>query len=236
MRRPLRYVRAVAGPPARSRVHETIFSTSIVMLVILIDMNGLATLLGGILATLRTGIARYAVGDSARAVLLNILAGRIARMAARFDRLFARWQSGTLPSQTGAPSRPARAGQLRPTSPPRLCLPTGRMWLFHVAQPPAALALSHLQHWMAHPDLPAFLEAAPHAGRLLRPLCRLVGLEAQPGVPAVLNLPAPPPFRPSPPPPPPHLGIIDPPEVAPRWTRWHWHRQLHGPPYSALRI
>ena len=202
-------------------------------------MNGLAPLLGGILAALRTGIARCAAGNPARAVLLDTLHRRIGRMAIRFERLFARWQAGTLPSQTGATPRPSRAGQTRPnraTRPPRDRFPSRRMWLFHVAQPLAAIALSHLQHWMAHPDLPAFLAAAPQAGRLLRPLCRLVGLEAQPGVPAVLKLPDPPPFRPSPPPPPPHLGIIDPPEVAQRWTRWHWQRQLHGPPYSALRI
>ena len=199
-------------------------------------MNGLAPLLGGILAVLRTGIARCAAGTPARAALLYAVANRVARLAARFDRLFARWQAGTLPSQTGATPRPSRAGRPGTPRPPRLRLPTGRMWLFHVAQPPAALALSHLQHWIAHPDLPAFLAAAPQAGRLLRPLCRLVGLEAQPGVPASLNLPEPPPFRPSPPPPPPHRGIIDPPEVAQRWTRWHWQRQLHGPPYSALRI
>ena len=199
-------------------------------------MNGLATLLGGILATLRTGIARYAVGDAARAVLLHSLAGRIARMAVRFDRLFARWQAGTLPSQTGAAPRPSRAGRPGTPRPPRLRLPTGRMWLFHVAQPPAALALSHLQHWMAHPDLPAFLAAAPQAGRLLRPLCRLVGLEAQPGVPAELNLPEPPPFRPSPPPPPPYLGIIDPPAFPAVINRWHWQRPGYNPGYPRVRI
>ena len=110
------------------------------------------------------------------------------------------------------------------------------MWLFHVAQPQAALALSHLQHWMAHPDLPAFLEAAPQAGRLLRPLCRLVGLEAQPGVPAELNLPAPPPFRPSPPPPAPNPGVIDPPSFPGVINRWHWERPGYTPCYPRVRI
>ena len=115
-------------------------------------------------------------------------------------------------------------------------MPSRRLWLFHVAQVPAAIALSHLQHWMAHPDLPAFLAAAPQAGRLLRPLCRLVGLEAQPGVPAELNLPEPPPFRPSPPPPAPYLGIIDPPSFPATINRWHWERPGYNPGYPRVRL
>ena len=202
-------------------------------------MNGLAPLLGGILAVLRTGIARCAAGNPASATLLDTLHRRIGRMAARFERLFARWQAGTLPSQTGATPRPSRAGQTRPnraTRPPRDRLPSRRLWLFHVAQPPAGIAQSHLRHWMAHPDLPAFLEAAPQAGRLLRPLCRLVGLDAQPGVPTELNLPEPPPFRPSPPAPAPYLGIIDPPSYPATINRWHWERPGYNPGYPKVRL
>ena len=62
-----------------------------------------------------------------------------------------------------------------------------------------------------------FLAAAPQAGRILRPLCRMLGIEASPDAPAELNLPKPPRFRPGPPPPPIYLGIIDPPEVQPHY-------------------
>jgi len=72
--------------------------------------------------------------------------------------------------------------------------------------------MSSLQHWMAHPEFRPFLAAAPQTGRILRPLCRLLGIEASPDVPAELNLPNPPPFRPAPPPPPPCFRIIDPPD------------------------
>ena len=65
------------------------------------------------------------------------------------------------------------------------------------------------------PAFVPFLAAAPQAGRILRPLCRMLGIDAEPDIPAELNLPKPPPFRPSPPLPPPYLGIIDP---TPDWS------------------
>ena len=53
------------------------------------------------------------------------------------------------------------------------------------------------------------------AGRMLRPLCHILGVTAAPELPAVLQLRPPPRFRPSPPPPPPYRGIEDPPEAPP---------------------
>ena len=185
-------------------------------------MDTLATLFGGILTALRAGLARHAGGQGARADRLMHLHRHLGRVVVRFERLFARFQAGTLPSQTGAKPRPSRAGQA-PTGGPaaeRIRLPSGRLWLVPLAQPPAAVAASHLRHWMAHPDVEKFLAAAPQAGRILRPLCRMLGIEASPDVPASLNLPPPPRFRPSPPPPPPCRGVIDPPEVVPLYRSW----------------
>ena len=186
-------------------------------------MNTLATLLGGILTALRAGLTRHAGSNGVDNALLTRVQNRISRLATRFESLFARFQAGTLPSQTGANPRPSRAKQPlngQPTIPrARIRFPSGRMWLLTAAQPPAALAASHLQHWMAHPDFRPFLAAAPQAGRILRPLCRMLGIEASPDLPAELNLPTPPPFRPSPPPPPPNRGIIDPPEASPLHDR-----------------
>ena len=187
-------------------------------------MHTLATLLIGTIAQLRQAIFRLAAREPARAPMLDLTAARLARIATRFQSLFARFQAGTLPSQTGAaplPSRPGqpRPGQPRPTHPSTPpSLPRGHGWLLRTPETlrlAVAAARAHVEHILARPDLPEFLAAAPQAGRLLRPLCHMLAIPAAPDVPAALALPKPPRFRPAPPQPPPHLGLLDPPEVQP---------------------
>ncbi|MCC6718802.1 MAG: hypothetical protein IT555_13035 [Acetobacteraceae bacterium] len=182
-------------------------------------MDTLATLLAATIAQLQQAILRLVAREPARMPILDLTAARLARIAARFQSLFARFQAGTLPSQTGAPPRPSRAGQPRPSpAKPPADLPRGHGWLLRASEtqrPAVAAARSLVQHILARPELPEFLAAAPQAGRLLRPLCRMLAIPASPDVPAALALPSPPRFRPAPPPPPPRLGIIDPPEVPP---------------------
>jgi hypothetical protein len=146
------------------------------MLVILTEMPTLATCFSLILAGLRAAIAPVAARDRARTTLLVLLWGRLARMATRFERLFARWRAGTLPRP-----RPARAGQ-RTRRQPHPHLPANPAWLVAMVRETAPMA-SQLQHLLAHPDIADFLAAAPQAGRILRPLCHMLGLPRPPALP-----------------------------------------------------
>ena len=55
-------------------------------------------------------------------------------------------------------------------------LPSGRGWLVRALGWEAAGFGSQLQALLAEPDLQALLTAAPAAGRILRPLCRMLGV------------------------------------------------------------
>ncbi len=90
-------------------------------------------------------------------------------MAARFAALFARWHAGTLPAP-----RLSRAGRPHSAKPiPRL--PAGRGSI-NRRIPEAAPCGGMIEILLHDPALPAFLAAAPQAGRILRPLCRMLGL------------------------------------------------------------
>jgi hypothetical protein len=53
------------------------------------------------------------------------------------------------------------------------------MWLVRQVQKSAAFG-SQLRHLLAtDPEIPAFLEACPQAGRILRPLCRALGFNPE---------------------------------------------------------
>jgi hypothetical protein len=98
---------------------------------------------------------------------------RLRRAAARFAALAARVRAGALPSP--APLRPRAASRpARPRPPHRL--PGGFAWLVRLA-PEAACFGGQLQHLLSDPEFAALLAAAPQMGRVLRPLCRMLGVD-----------------------------------------------------------
>ena len=137
-------------------------------------MPTLATRFRAILSILRTAIAPLVAYEHTRTAIFILLVNRIARVANRFDVLFAKWQTGTLPKpRRSRASQPARRHE-RPR------LPEGRAWLLHVTEHvrlAAAACGSQLQHQFADPDFKEFLQAVPQAGRILRPLCHMLGIE-----------------------------------------------------------
>ncbi|MCC6716387.1 MAG: hypothetical protein IT555_00740 [Acetobacteraceae bacterium] len=176
-------------------------------------MSSLATLFANILTGLRAAIGAHLGRDRTRADLFMLAWARIGRAAQRFQRLFDRWQAGALPRP-----RPSRAG--RPgTKREKPHFPTGRAWLVAAVGYQAAGHASQLQHFLARPDLADFLAAAPQAGRILRPLCRMLGLTP----PAMLALPIrPQPQAPQPQAPQPHASRPPPGETptAPRHGKY----------------
>ncbi len=157
---------------------------------------------------LRRAIAARGAGIGLAVPLMLLLWSRLHRTALRFARLATKVQAGTLPP-------PRRRRSPRPTRPQPLRLPRGVAWLLR-RLPQAAAAASQLQHLLADPAMADLLAAAPQAGRLLRPLCQMLGVRPPParslssgrkqagpvGPPPSVRPPAPsrPAVRPRPPP------------------------------------
>ena len=153
---------------------------------VLLATSDLGQAFAGIINGLCALLGHHAVRLRDRSVVLSLIHWRIARMVRRLDHLALRWQANTLPKPR--PSRP-RAKCARPAQPARL--PSGRYWLIRALQPTAQFT-PHIEAFLARPDTRALVEAAPQAGRILRPLCRGYGIE----LPSWLALPE----RPAPPP------------------------------------
>ncbi len=162
--------------------------------------------------------------DQSRAPVLILLWWRLQRLKARFLALAARARAGPLPPprtrQPGTRPRPGPGpgpGPLPGPGPgpgpehrkPQQRLPHKLGWL--VAMLGWEVNLSNLlQKLLADPEMQELLRNAPQAGRLLRPLCRMLGVQPDPKI-----LPPPPPRPPRVRPAPPDLGKIGPDPAAP---------------------
>jgi hypothetical protein len=120
--------------------------------------------------------------------------GRLCRMRNRFTALAARVRAGELPAKAPARRPPAspRPATPRPSASPDLPrLPPQRSgWLVRLVPEP-----HHLNAWrvpldelLADPEMVALAAAAPQqAGRIVRPMCRMLGVKPPP----YLQLPRP---------------------------------------------
>ena len=116
------------------------------------------------------------------------------RIRRRFITLYTRRKDGTLkPTRQRLASLPspqaggAGGGPATPETQPKPEKPKAprkRGWVTHMA-PPCAEAGSWLHYFLQRDDMPAFLAAVPRAGRLLRPLCHMLGVP----LPEYLKLP-----------------------------------------------
>jgi hypothetical protein len=128
-----------------------------------------------ILTGLQAAIAVVAARERALTVLLVAVWGRIGRISTRLERLIALWRAGMLPAPR------VRQGRVPGTqvNKPVLAFPATPAWLL-VAVRDAAPFGARLESMLSEAECVAFLAAAPQARRLLRPLCRMLGV----GVPA----------------------------------------------------
>ena len=118
---------------------------------------------------------------------------RVRGFERRFSELYAMWKAGTLPkarvralahpSPRPSPSRGEGEGgglseldlaQRRPAS----LLPRGLRWLQRVLPWSAATLASRVEPLLAEcPEMRAFVADCPQVGRILRPMCRMAGLQ-----------------------------------------------------------
>ena len=124
-------------------------------------------------------------GIPALAPFIQLLLNALQRKARRLERLLTLWQAGRLPQPR--PQRP-HAAPREPESPKRLRLPCRRAWLVRMIQPTAVFGC-HLELLLTHPDIQALIAATPQAGRILRPVLRMLGVHP---TPPILFRPAPP--------------------------------------------
>jgi hypothetical protein len=169
--------------------------------------------LAGLIDGLCVAIAAHGVRGLLTAPLLLLLWSRLRRMALRARRLANRIEAGVplpVPRKPAPRSTPSR---------PYLRLPRGVTWLVR-AVPATASGAATLRFLLDDPEMAAMAELPPMR-RLLRPLCRMLGVqpppvakpkppeEAPPPIQVAREPPNPPPEpRPAGPPPSPATSLI----------------------------
>ncbi len=169
------------------------------------------------------------------------LCARLRRCARRFARLLARVAAGK-PAQRRSPqpgpppstetstpeTQPPETQPIEtppPEAPPALArprYPTGRAWLVVALGSEAAIRGVRLEMLLAEPAAVELIAAVPAVGCLLRPLCRMLGVDALaiPRQRPAADRPAKPSVAPPPVTPPPALPPKPPlPLNAPAWLR-----------------
>ena len=135
------------------------------------------------------------------------LHARLVRGHRRLARLFTRLATGQYPAPRA--KRPNRA-----SGPRGVYIPRAKSWLIIKFGYHAAGRASQLNHLLHAPETLALLAAAPphaqaEAARILRPLCRMLGIPLPPMLQPPPRPPAPPKPKPTKPPRPPRLTARD---------------------------
>jgi hypothetical protein len=142
--------------------------------------------LAGLIDGLCAAVAAHGVRGLLTAPLILLLWSRLRRMAVRARRLANRMAAGaplSTPRRQAAPrSRPSR---------PYVRLPRGVLWLVKVV-PATASGAAGLRFLLDDPEMAALTDSPPMR-RLLRPLCRMLGVKpppaAKPAPPAAAAVP-----------------------------------------------
>ncbi|MBC7635213.1 MAG: hypothetical protein H7251_06385 [Acetobacteraceae bacterium] len=127
-----------------------------------------------ILSALQAAIAVVAARERTMAVQLAAMWGRIARMGSRLGQLVAQCRAGTLPTQRAQRARVAGTGTGKRAH------SAAPKWFLRTVGHDAVAAGLQLQHLLTQAECVAFVAAVPQAGRILRPLLRMLGVAPLP--------------------------------------------------------
>ena len=133
-----------------------------------------------LLTNLQAAIAAKAARQRNLTVLLVALYARIARMGARLERLIRLWRAGKLPKPRAPRTATARTDA--PRRPAAITFPTTPGWLRRRLGHEVGAYGSQLQHLLTEAECAAFLAAVPQAGRILRPLLRMLSSDPLPDI------------------------------------------------------
>jgi len=133
-------------------------------------------------------VSKHASARFVYAAMLVLIWNRLTRLAKRFAILAERVRAGTLddpaPARSQAAARPDGAPD-RPRVPVREVLPHHFRWLVNMI-PEAEVHSGDLCWLLQRSEIKEVIFAAPRqAGRILRPLCRMLGVDP----PSALQLP-----------------------------------------------
>src|SRR5271155_1288419 len=140
-----------------------------------------ACLIGG----LQYVVAAYIAKDRTAGPLIRLLWGRLGRIRQRFARLVERAKVGPLPPPRQRTRSPDGVRQPRKPG-----LPQKFGWVGQLMGYEARASSGWLEKQLADPEMQAFIKAAPQAGRILRPLYKMLAGDPDPRL-----LPPPPPRR-----------------------------------------
>ena len=130
------------------------------------------------LSDLQAVIAVHSARKRALVPLLVAVWGRIARLKVRLERLVALWRAGMLPAAR-APQVRGAAGTIARARP---VFPSSVAWLTRMLGYEVAVFGSQLRHLMTEDECARFLEDCPQAGRILRPLVRMLSPDPLPEI------------------------------------------------------
>ena len=134
-----------------------------------------------VIRAVRAGVGGWAGFGWLSPVLGVLLFKRLGEIERAFERLAVRFQAGTLwrvPVRAGAVASVMRdGGGARLSLLPRVW--PGRFgWLVRAAKHHAAVYHGQLRVILEAPEMVALLRESPQAARILRPLCRMLAVEA----------------------------------------------------------
>ncbi len=113
-------------------------------------------------------------------VLVMLLYRRLGGICGQMERLAARFQAGRLwrvPARAVAAEKVEAEAKLRAVALP--VWPRRFGWLVRLASYHAASYGSQLRVILGQPEMVALLRAAPQAARILRPVCRMLAVDAR---------------------------------------------------------
>ncbi len=130
--------------------------------------------LPAVLAALRAALAGWGGQGMLTAALAMLVYLRIGEIGRRMERLAARFQAGRIWRREAV----AGAGGVVRRAPAAPLWPRGFGWLVRACGHEAAGLGAQLLVVLARPEMVALLAQVPQARRLLRPLCRMLAVEA----------------------------------------------------------
>ena len=148
------------------------------------ELTALPTLsfgIGYVVATLREVLGRGHQAGRISTAVMFLVARRMETMRRRILRMLEQMQAGTLvvrraPAVRVREVRPPVEGEVARRVSAPVVWPRGAMWLVRSEGYPAAGMGLQFAHLLGHPEMQALLLAAPQAARLLRPMCRMLGV------------------------------------------------------------
>jgi hypothetical protein len=145
--------------------------------------------LGRVLDGLCRAVAARIASGGVSAALIVLIWGRVQRAKREILQVLARFQAGRLRVVRAAKATAhdlggvgiGRSGGLRSgigRAGDAPVLPRGFAWLLPLVPGEAACFAGQITTLLAEPEMIALLEASPHARRVLRPLCSMLGIAA----------------------------------------------------------